>query len=240
MTVRSLTSLAAIALCLAATGCGKGEKQAGKLDRELIGNAGDVDPALTGALEDQIMVDPALTQQSNATSATAARAPGQAPVPLTPPGPGPAMKGLLRAPAPAPAQAQGDVTLGELAQIQASASRNPKGCTREIDYGARYAARMPAAFPIYPEAQVAEAAGNELPGCRLRVVSFTSGAGLQQVLDYYYTQAVRGGFSAEHRAADGEHILAGARQSDDDAYYIFLRNARGGGTEVDLIATNGR
>lgn len=240
MIVRSTFTIGALALALGLAACGKepGGNDAARID----GNAAEADPALTSALQDQIMVDPDLAQQSNNRSALPAATTRQAPIPPETTAGGrrgtAAPKGALRAPAPKPAAAAGEVTLGQLASKQAGAKG--KDCVRDVRYSAAWANRLPTAIPLYPDARVTEAAGNELPGCRLRAVSFTSAAPMQRLIDWYYTVAIRAGFSSEHQAAKGEHILAGARESDGGAYYILFRARPGGGAEVDLIANNGR
>jgi hypothetical protein len=56
--------IAALAAALTLAGCDSGrDAELAKLDNQITGK--DSDPALTSALEDQILVDPALTQQSN-------------------------------------------------------------------------------------------------------------------------------------------------------------------------------
>src|SRR3712207_5206481 len=50
------------------------------LDNQITGN--QADPALTSALEDQIMVDPSLSQQSNRNAVRPAETPTQAQYPL--------------------------------------------------------------------------------------------------------------------------------------------------------------
>jgi hypothetical protein len=58
---RACSLLALAALSLAAAACGGGADNASELDRidSKLAGKGDADPALTAALEDQIMVDPA-------------------------------------------------------------------------------------------------------------------------------------------------------------------------------------
>jgi hypothetical protein len=129
------------------------------------------------------------------------------------------------------------MTLGELAQRQAGGGGD---CVRKVQYSMAWAAKLPAAIPLYPDARVLEAAGNDAAGCGLRVVSFASAAPKQQLIDWYYTQAVRSGYSAEHQASGAEHILAGTRARDDGAYAIFFNDRPGGGTDVDLVANRGR
>ncbi len=237
MTVRTSSIIGAVALVLGLSACGKksADKDIAGMDRELVGNATE-DPALTGALQDQIVVNPKLAggKKDQGASPAGKAAPG-APVVAT--------KGTLRAPAPTPAATSGKGTLGELAKVQAGVARaraKTKGCDMNVRYNAAWASRLPVSIPLYPGARVSEAAGNDTPNCRLRVVSFSSSAPMQTLIDWYYTTAIRAGYSSEHQAKDGEHILAGARKSDDGAYYIFFNKGAAGGTDIDLIVNNGR
>ena len=63
---------------------------------------------------------------------------------------------------------------------------------------------------------------------------------MKNVVDYYYTQAKRGGYSAEYLLRGGEHVLGGTRDSDDGAFVVTLNTRKGGGTAVDIVASNGR
>lgn len=241
----------AAAVMLLVGGCGDGENRTADAENALAGNR--TDPALRAALQDQILVDPGLAQQSNRDAARPPADPGRAPVPLDPASAEEARLAeaeaaksgkLLRAPpvSTAPVQSDGAITLGELAQQQ---SKKPGGAAAKCrnaktEYDMRWASRLPAEFPVYPRAAVQEAAALVAPGCTTRLVSFNSAAPMQSLLDYYYTQAVRGGFTAEHVLQGSDHVLAGARARDDGAYYLILSNRPGGGTAVDLIANNGR
>jgi len=209
MTIRTSLSISALALALGLGACGDGARKT----REPAGKANDADTALTGALQDQIIVDPKLVGRSNG---------GGAP---------------LSAPAATPAATSGEGTLGELARAQAGEAA---GCDHNLRYGAAWANRLPAAIPLYPDARVTEAAGSDTPDCRLRVVSFISAAPMERLIDWYYTVAIRAGYTSEHQADDREHILGGVREKDDGAYYVVFANRAGGGTDIDLIANNGR
>lgn len=230
------------ALALAACGSGQKSDQAlNALDTSLAGNAvnaQDVDPALAASLEDQIMVDPSLSAQANRDSVRPPAEPMRAPVPAG--GPNAVNVGtgkLLSAPKAVAMDApDGPTTLGALASQQAR--RAGQSCGAELGYSQAWATRLPADMPLFPQARVTEAAGSDAGGCR--AVSFTSGAPLQTVLDFYYTRAVRAGFTAEHRADGVEHMLGGTRAKDDGAFIVIARARSGGGTEVDLIANNGR
>jgi hypothetical protein len=131
------------------------------------------------------------------------------------------------------------VTLSALASRQAD--KNTVKCARSLQYstGWAQAQRLPADLPLYPDARVDEAAGAVANGCRLRIVSFSTGASVQTVLDYYYGRLTAAGYSAEHQADDGQHVLGGTRGRDGAAYVIYLETRGDGRTEVDLVANNG-
>ena len=94
-------------------------------------------------------------------------------------------------------------------------------------------------MPLYPHARVSEAAGTDGGKCALRVVSFSAPVAMQGMLDWYYTKAVKGGYSAEHQL-DGEmHILGGTRDRDQSAYVLFMTPREDGGTDIDLVANKG-
>lgn len=229
-----------IALALAACG-GGGDKNAqalNDLDKSLAGN--QADPALAASLEDQIMVDPSLSAQANRDAIRPPGEPARAPIPNTGPGTAPsaAELGTLRSAPAAIAMDAADspATLGALAQAQKGGNCG----AGDMNYSAAWAAKLPADMPIYPKARVTEAAGKDVNGCSLRAVSFTTATPVQGVLDYYFTRATAAGFAAEHRASGDEHMLGGTRAAGDAAFVVIAKPAQGGGTEVDLIANNGR
>ncbi len=212
-------------------------------DKDLVaGNTAD--PALTAALEDQIMVDPALVGQSNRTVVK----PGAPALRGTLPsreggGPGKVEPGAqlagkpMKAPPPArTTPAAGPMTVGQRAALQARRAQG--NCDGRVAYGAAWATRLPIEFPIFPRGELLEAAGSDTSGCALRVVSFTTDAPVPDVLDYYYTRARRAGFDAERQRQGTADILAGTR--GDDAYYLIFNARQGGGTDVDLVVNNGR
>lgn len=206
------------------------------------------DPALMSALEDQIMVDPALAQQSNADALRPAGQPYSAQVPADDTAAGDGKQDLPKGPlmrtpepkagCPQCETAKQAVTLGGLAVRQKTA--RTAQCVGGLRYSAGWATRMPADLPIYPNARLIEAAGNDRGGCALRAASFVTGADVQAVLDWYYTRTMTAGYESEHQAADGEHVLGGNREKDAAAFILFARPRDGGGTEVDVIANNGR
>ncbi|MBN8846025.1 MAG: hypothetical protein J0H88_22525 [Sphingomonadales bacterium] len=209
----------------------------------------NADPAVKGALEDKIMVDPKLTGQANKNAA----APGNKPVDGGVPGvaggkaatvaeaaAAQAAGKLLTAPKALPfeencgkdCEAKRPATIGALARDQQKGS-----CDAKLTYGNAWADRLPDAFKIYPRATLREAAGVAGGKCNIRVVNFQTAASMQAVLDYYHTMATRAGYTSDHRVRGNEHMLGGTK--GDLAYVVMLRRD-GGMTDVDLVASGGK
>ncbi len=237
----------ALPLTLAACGSNEGnEAELAELDDNLT-----ADPAMNDALEDQILVDPDLTDQANTNAIRGANGAIDGKVP---PAGGKAaataqFEGkMLSAPKPRNMTSDDEctscagsegITLGAKAEAQA-AQRGKGTCDQKLSYDMGWANRMPPEFPVYPKANVKEAAGVDGGLCDIRVVSFSTASPIKNVVDYYYTQAKRGGYSAEYLLRGSEHVLGGTRGSDDGAYVITLNSRSGGGTVVDIVASNGR
>lgn len=257
----TLAWTAALAASLALGACGQrggSDRNLDSLDNELVeagSAAGNTrDPAMTAALQDQIMVDPALAQQSNTDTVRPPARPYSGAIPADtiaqpPSGAAAGTSGVATsvtaksAPPPAAGGCAGCKAARESLTLGALASRQPDrrtaSCAGALRYSARWAERLPADLPLYPGARVSEAAGADTPACRLRAVSFTTDAPLKSVIDWYYTRATGAGYSAEHQADGAEHVLGGTRSRDGGAYALILNERRGGGTEVDLLANDG-
>jgi len=243
--VRTIGFILFVFLPLALAGCGGADTTNNLMSDAELGNAAD--PAVTGALQDQIMVDPQLGRQANGDAIRPPAQPGSGGVPddaVAANGAKVDTAGLMKAPAPTAGKdcpqckaAREAVTLGGIAARQPNA--RIKGCAGSLQYSARWAQRLPADLPLYPQARVSEAAGAEGGKCALRVVSFSAAQPIDALLDWYYTKAVRAGYSAEHQTEGAQHILGGTRARDDGAYVLFLTARRDGGTDVDLVANNG-
>jgi hypothetical protein len=214
----------AVAGALSLGACRDNQSELANLDNQIIGN--DADPALTSALEDQIMVDPALTQQSNRNAVRPPETPTQAQYPLPQGGQRPAAR---------PASVRGT---GAGARASASTEEaGSAGCGPDFDYNMQWARRLPAALAVYPGSRITDAAGSDTAECRARVVTFTTADAPQRVLDYYAARAARAGYSAEHQRRQGDHILAGTNRGDG-AFYLIVTPTRGG-SDVALIANQG-
>ena len=220
--IAPLLRSAAFAAVLSLAACsGNSGNNLAALDNELIGN--DADPALTSALEDQILVDPNLVQQANPNSVRPPETPVQAQYPA----------GSDRRPA----------------QVRRAAATNPGpdtappmpggACGAAFDHGPEWANRLPAEFPAYPGGRVTEAAGSNRGDCRVRVVTFITRDPFQRVLEFYRGVADRAGFSAEHQARGADHVLGGVNARTDGAFYLIVTPVQAG-SEVALIVNNGR
>jgi hypothetical protein len=207
-----------------------------KLDAELAGKGSQADPALTAALEDQIMVDPSLSNQANTDSIRPADEPVQAPIP---PEPKPELAaGTVSGSGAATASpTKGAVTLGQLAEQQAGIdSANFKGCGLDVDYSMAWSNRLPGDLPLYPKARVAEAAGSNKGSCALRAVTYTASVSPSTLVEYYKILAKRSGYTAESKVEGSSHVVAGTR--GQDAYYVIVSETTGG-TSADFVANNG-
>lgn len=238
----------ALGLALALAACG-GVPQADDgdaLEAELAADGAAADPLLRAVVNDPIMTDPQLSARSNVDAIRPSPQPYSAPIPASDTLGTTATdaEALLKAPEPASggcpecAIARDSLTLAALAARQAD--RRIGGCAAALAYGAGWANRLPPAIPLHPAARVVEAAGIVRGGCALRAASFTVARPLAAMLDWYHTKAVRAGYSSGHKAEGGRHVLAGTRTRDDGVYLIFLVERDDGGTDVVLIANNGR
>lgn len=247
-----LAAAAIITLPLGLAACGDdpdNSEAIAKLDKKLAGKGSD--PEMNEALSDRILVDPELTDSANVTTVREGEAPLNGKLP--------ADKGvttsiseldkakLIRAPKPTVVAAEDcescgskrAATLGGLANDQAT-QRGKGTCSAKMQYGARWATRMPPEFPVYPKGRIKEAGGVDGGICDIRVATFSTNAKMQNVVDYYYTRAKKSGYSAEYQIRAGEHALGGVRSNDGGAYFITFNRQPGGGTAVDIVANNGR
>lgn len=152
------------------------------------------DPALTGALADQIMVDPELVSQNQANSAVTAADSASVTAPAVSGGPEAVAAAKAEAAklaggaiqsAPAPTSGSAEPlakAAATAAQIAVAADPAQADCAARAEYSARWAAALPEPLGVYPRGAVSEAAGIDQAGCRLRVVSFVTPVTPQDVL----------------------------------------------------------
>src|SRR5687767_12031393 len=125
--VASRLRSAALAALLALCACGgNADNNLAAIDNDLLANGAD--PALTSALEDQILVDPNLVQQAHPNTVRPPETPIQAQYPA-----------------------------GSASAQQASAGNGGGACAGPFHQGAQWASRLPAEFPAYPGGRITEA-----------------------------------------------------------------------------------
>ena len=233
-------AVAGPALLLAA--CGQSDKE------PLVAQEGD--PALTGALGDEIMVDPDLAGDSQGNSVLAAgrRSGALPPEDLTPEAVAAARAAALQflggsgalKQAPAAREVSGGLPKDAALSAAALAAASPGGsgnCADKAEYTMVWADRLPAPFPVYPRGAVQEAAGTDEGECALRVVNFHTGVPLDAVIDFYFSSARKAGYSAQ-RVRDGrDDVLGGTKGSA--SYVVYARKLPSGATEVDLVTSGG-
>jgi hypothetical protein len=208
------------------------------------------DPATLGALADPIAIDPDLAQQNRADSVAfvpsqegtlptvesgaEAIAAARAEALRLVGGPGT----MRKAPDPQPVTRAlpPEATLSAAARAAAAPGGSGE-CASRVRYTMQWAARLPAAFPVYPRGAVQEAAGTDAAGCSLRVVNFVTPVPLGEVMDFYYSRARAAGFSAQRVLQDGDDVLGGVRNGA--SYVIYARRLPSGNTEVDLVTSGG-
>lgn len=210
--------------------------------------AGDaMDPASEQALNDELMTDPDLAGRNEANAALSGT--GNAAIPNIDKSPRAIEAARSRAAelvggrselvsAPT-AKALGENAAPSQAMVAAArAAVTPGGenCGDKVDYTSAWAAKLPAAFPVYPRGNTQEAAGTDEGDCALRVVSFLTPVALDEVLAFYNTRAKSAGFSVEHVTSAGDNILSGTKGKS--AYVVYARRLPEGVTEIDLVTTD--
>jgi hypothetical protein len=199
-----VAAVAAGALLLAACGS-SAENAVAAIDNEIA--KADIDPAISTAVEDEILVDPALVQQSNPNGVRHPERP-------------------LQAPYPTPASASGSGQPG-------GEVNSP--CGTPFQFGAEWAERLPAEFPAYPGGRVSEAAGSDRGDCHARVITFVTDHGWERVLDHYRAAAQSAGYEAEQDRRDGDHLLGGTK--GDSAFLVIVSPEGNGSKVSLIVGT---
>ncbi|OJW65345.1 MAG: hypothetical protein BGO57_03420 [Sphingomonadales bacterium 63-6] len=240
--IRHFSAFAVVAPAVALAACGgadKAEAPKGKADAELA-----------AALGDEIMVDPDLAGQNKANSAVSA---GSRDTALPPEMTGPEAIDRARTEAlrliggagkmkkaPAAVAVSGKLPEGSVLAVASRAAAAPGGnvnCAQKAQYTAGWAAKLPAAFPVYPQGAVQEAAGTDEGNCALRVVNYLTAVPLDDVIDFYFTRASAAGFTAQRVKEDGDDVLGGTKGKA--SFVVYARALPKGGTEVDLVTNGG-
>lgn len=224
-----------VAGLLATAACSKDDKR-GEAKR-------DDDPVASGALGDEIMVDPELAGQKGGAGAAAIELP---PEQRTPEAIAAAKAEALKLAggtiesAPAPETGDADHLVDSAvtaAQVAAAAKAGKADCAGKVEYSARWANALPEALGVYPQGAVSEAAGTDRDGCKLRVVGFVTPVAVSDVVDFYYTRLRAAGYQARHMIEKDVHVLGGSKGVA--SYLVYARQREDGLSEVDLVASGG-
>lgn len=132
-----------------------------------------------------------------------------------------------------PAERPAPRRVAALNSLSSAADAPVNGCGHQVHADPAYARRLPAAFALYPGAQLTEAAAVSSGRCGLTVVSFTTPESPASVIRHYRAAVTGAGFDAELRACRTEQRLGGTR--GEDAYILFVRRTATGGSAVDMV-----
>lgn len=204
----------ALTLCLfvLAAGCDR-EPSRAEFDRRNRELAATADPAVTAALADPIMTDRDLEVADDSRRVRTVRGPAEA---LYPP------------------RTKANAAIWSAIDRLRAADR----CEEGFSSGKAWASRMPAPFAAYPEATLIEAAGNEAPRCRARMIAVRTAAAPDAVVDWYSARAQAAGYTTERQRRGADHVLGGRRSRDGASYYLVV-TPRSSGNEAALLATGG-
>ncbi|WP_240957094.1 hypothetical protein [Pseudopontixanthobacter vadosimaris] len=209
------------------------------LSTALLAGCGNEDDPNAGAFDDgAVMVDPELVGEDSSSLALSPQQRGSQQVAAARQEAAALVGGAdqLR-PAP-PAREYGARVPDDSALTAAARSAVKPGganCTEKVAYSSAWAARLPAAFPVYPRGATQEAAGTDEGACSLRVVSFLTPVSIDDVLAFYATRARTNGYGAEQIRQDGDSVLSGNKGAA--SYVVYARPAGEGTTEVDLVTS---
>ncbi len=184
------------------------------------------DPQVAQALDDPLMTDPDLSSRNEAAAALRVESDASLPVlPATP-------EAIAAARAEAAQVVGGADRLKPLGvpqatgkpldrdarpQDQLAALLGDSECRDRLEVSAIWAARLPAAMPIYPRGATISAAGSNGAGCTVRVVTFTTPVPVAEVLAFYADRGRAAGAPPLYlRAGDDLELRGGDRSFSYD------------------------
>lgn len=180
------------------------------------GPAPSRDPQVAQALDDPLMTDPDLSSRNEGAAALTVDSDGS--LPLLPATPEAVAAARAEAAAligratgralPKPDSGPAEPIANGTPEAHLKALPFGAGCATGLAVSAIWAARLPSALPVYPRGATVAAAGSDGPGCKARVVTFTSPVPLDEVIAFYWARAARLGPS--YRLNGAEHVLTGA------------------------------
>jgi hypothetical protein len=102
-------------------------------------------------------------------------------------------------------------------------------CSPQISYSARWSLSLPARLALPDGARLSEAAGNDQPGCALRLMRFAMPGTPAMAIDRYAALAQQNGFTMAR--ADG--TISAAHPADGTVFHVDAV-ASADGTRIDL------
>lgn len=228
--------VSALLLVTALGACSDSADNAGQANR---------DPVVADAVNDPLMGDPDLAAQNRGGAALTGGGPASAQIPgfkVTPEekqaaqDAAAALFGGKVEPAPMAQQSVEKSRLAGSETVLATAEASGLGqgeCLKGFQFSAIWAARLPAALPVYPRGHTLVAGGNDSSGCKLRSVRFVTPVAVGDIIDFYHASAKRAKLAAVHRREGDDEVVAGS--SGNQGYAVYARQRADGLTEVDLI-----
>ena len=203
------------------------------------------DPAIAQALDDPLMVDPDLSARNEGAAAVTVRTDGA--LPVVPP----SAEAIAAARAEAAALVGGADKLAALPAPSGQAAplrdwhslgdhlallRDKTACRAALSDSAIWAARLPAALPVYPRGGTLAATGGEGKACRVIALRFETPVPLDDVLAFYFTRAKAARLAPRHLTAGDVAVLQG--RGGSLAFDLRARTV-GDHTLVDLAVVSG-
>lgn len=201
----------------------------------------EFDPAVAQALGDQLMVDPDLVGQNEASAALTGGSDQSLPLEIatTEAIRDAKQKALVLAgkngvlpDLPKPGLLGQSASVSILAD-EVSRVVGPSQCMAGARQSAIWAARLPDALPIYPRGATQDAWGSDASGCAFRAIRFTTPIAQTDVAAFYVAIAHKAGFRPRYLAGEDERRIEGSRGPTRLA--VHLRPGLDDTTEVDLI-----
>ncbi len=202
------------------------------------------DPIIARALHDPLMSDPDLASRNEANAAIGFIDSGALPVITASPEAASKAREALRLDLlergsipelPPPAKGASGKEMGPLTSAAdlLAAVGAPAACESQLIEDFALAADLPPVAAIPPSAMVMQAGGADGDKCGLRIIRYHSVAPREDVLQYHYTEALRGGLRVL-RYAEPEDIIA-ATGTGGETLLVHIRPAAIGLTGVLLI-----
>ena len=203
------------------------------------------DPIVAQALGDPLMTDPDLSSRNEAAAAISIRVDGPLPVLAV------TAEDLAAARAEAARMVGGEENLASIPPARGAVAPLAPGheasdhlalladktaCRAKLTDSAIWAARLPAALPVYPRGATQAATGGDGDDCRVAAVVFTTPVPSDEVVEFYWQLARAAGLAPIHLKAGETAVLQGEGKG---AAFDLRATATGRVTTVELATVTG-